>query len=501
MAHARHRRRKSHDSRALSWVAVLAGAGIALTVGLWLLSDRLLPGTTVAGLALGGLGSSRAETALAHGWRQRTITLRADEDAWSALPAELGLVLDARASIAAARAAGRQPGAFVSTLLRRQALVVDPVWHWNEAGARQFLAELAARVERAPISAGIQVANGVVSTSPARDGRLLDAAATLDALKSQAARIVDEREMRLITQPVPAQVRDVSAAVAAAQALLAQPLTLDAWDPVQDERFSWSIPAQEWGPWLLLADLAPDGTRPSWTVDVAGISAWLDGPAAALGPGRFIQPAEAAAAARAVLNGQAPSAPIRVYHRDSTHVVASGETLASIGERYGIPYPWIQQANGGLGSDLRTGQEILIPSPDLLLPLPPVPDKRVRVSLAQQRLWAYANGQPLWEWPVSTGIPSSPTAPGVFQVQSHEEEAFASQWDLLMPRFMGIYRPGPNSPIMNGFHGFPKRGGNQILWTNSLGQPITFGCILLGTEESKLLYEWATAGTIVEVVP
>ena len=94
-----------------------------------------------------------------------------------------------------------------------------------------------------------------------------------------------------------------------------------------------------------------------------------------MGPDRFIEPEEAAAAARDTLNARPPSAPIRVYHRDRTHIVANGETLASIGDRYGIPYPWIQQANGGLGSDLRTGQEIVIPSPDLLLPLPPAPDK------------------------------------------------------------------------------------------------------------------------------
>ena len=123
------------------------------------------------------------------------------------------------------------------------------------------------------------------------------------------------------------------------------------------------------------------------------------------------------------------------------------------------------------------------------------------MSLAEQRLWAYEDGQLKWEWPVSTGLPSSPTAPGVFQVQGHDEEAFASQWDLLMPKFMGIYRPGPNSPIMNGFHGFPTRGGSQIIWTNSLGHPVTFGCILLGSEESRQLYDWAAEGTIVEVVP
>jgi hypothetical protein len=103
---------------------------------------------------------------------------------------------------------------------------------------------------------------------------------------------------------------------------------------------------------------------------------------------------------------------------------------------------------------------------------------------------------------VSTGIASSPTAPGVFQVQTHDELAYASQWDLEMPRFMGIYRPGPNSPVLNGFHGFPtRRNGRQILWESSLGHPVTFGCILLGDEASEALYRWAEAGTVVAVKP
>jgi lipoprotein-anchoring transpeptidase ErfK/SrfK len=70
-----------------------------------------------------------------------------------------------------------------------------------------------------------------------------------------------------------------------------------------------------------------------------------------------------------------------------------------------------------------------------------------------------------------------------------------------MPKFVGIYRPIPTSPFMNGFHGFPSRGDRQILWTHSLGHPVTYGCILLGTEASELLYAWAEPGTIVEVRP
>jgi lipoprotein-anchoring transpeptidase ErfK/SrfK len=149
------------------------------------------------------------------------------------------------------------------------------------------------------------------------------------------------------------------------------------------------------------------------------------------------------------------------------------------------------------------GQEIKLPSPDVLLPLPPVPGKRVVVDLGDQEAVAYDDGLERWRWPVSTGMASSPTSPGVFQVQSHAEEAYASNWDLTMPKFVGIYRPIPTAPFMNGFHGFPTRGrsGSQVLWTGDLGHPVTYGCILLDTAASEALYSWAEPGTIVEVVP
>jgi lipoprotein-anchoring transpeptidase ErfK/SrfK len=179
--------------------------------------------------------------------------------------------------------------------------------------------------------------------------------------------------------------------------------------------------------------------------------------------------------------------------------VQAGETLASIGRDYGIPYPWIQQANPDMGETLGVGQQLTIPSPDRMLPLPVVEGKRIIVSIAEQRVWVYENGALKWDWAASTGIDSSPTAPGIFQVQSHEANAYAGNWDLWMPFFLGIYQPVPVSPFMNGFHGFPTRNGSTLLWTGDLGHKVTYGCILLSTDNARALYEWAEDGVVVEV--
>jgi lipoprotein-anchoring transpeptidase ErfK/SrfK len=114
-------------------------------------------------------------------------------------------------------------------------------------------------------------------------------------------------------------------------------------------------------------------------------------------------------------------------------------------------------------------------------------------------MWAYENGAVKWEWPVSTGITSSPAAPGIFQIQSHDLNAYAANWDLWMPHFMGIYRPVPTSDFMNGFHGFPTRNGSTLLWTDDLGHRVTYGCILISSDNAITLYDWAEEGVVVEI--
>ena len=136
-----------------------------------------------------------------------------------------------------------------------------------------------------------------------------------------------------------------------------------------------------------------------------------------------------------------------------------------------------------------------------MLPLPVPESKRIFVSISQQRLWAYQDGVLLWEWVVSTGLDNSPTWPGVFQIRSFEREAYAADWDLDMPFFMGIYEPTPGANVMNGFHGYPSRDGAQVLWMHNLGEPVTFGCIMLSTDNCEALFDWADLGTIVEIRP
>jgi lipoprotein-anchoring transpeptidase ErfK/SrfK len=313
--------------------------------------------------------------------------------------------------------------------------------------------------------------------------------------------VIAQKRLYLVMVPVDPAITDTSGLVAQANQLLAHPLALHLYDPISNERRTLDVGPEVWGAWLSLGIDPGDATRLAWELSRDRAGAYLDDQVARLGSDRRLDRDEALGAVAEAIQAQRADVSIRLYHGQRQHIVQPDETLSSIAYEAGMPYPWIQQANPGLGDTLSVGQVVIIPSPDVLLPLPVVENKRIVVSLGQQRMWAYENDALKWEWPVSTGIDSSPTSPGVFQIQTHEPNAYASNWDLWMPHFMGIYRPVPTSDFMNGFHGFPTRGGSTLLWTGNLGHPVTYGCILISSANAVALYEWAEAGVVVEVQP
>ncbi|HZW04789.1 MAG TPA: L,D-transpeptidase family protein, partial [Anaerolineaceae bacterium] len=192
--------------------------------------------------------------------------------------------------------------------------------------------------------------------------------------------------------------------------------------------------------------------------------------------------------------------PLRaLLHRPpTTRAVGPGDTLIKIAWDEGMPYWQILEANPDVDPDaLTVGQTLTIPSKTDLLPLPVVWNKRIVISISSQRLWTYENGQQRSEHVISTGIDRSPTQPGVFQVQSHDVEAYASVWDLYMPHFIGIYEAWPG--FMNGIHGLPTLSNGRRLWEGALGRPASYGCIILPLDAAEDLFTWAEAGTVVEI--
>jgi tetratricopeptide (TPR) repeat protein len=118
--------------------------------------------------------------------------------------------------------------------------------------------------------------------------------------------------------------------------------------------------------------------------------------------------------------------------------------------------------------------------------------KRIEVDVSQQRLTAWDGEEVVYSFVCSTGKSGTPTRYGRFSVISKLPEAYGSAWDLRMPYWLGIYWAGGTE---NGIHGLPILSNGQVLWAGYLGQPISYGCIVLDTWAAKQLYDWAAVGT------
>lgn len=204
------------------------------------------------------------------------------------------------------------------------------------------------------------------------------------------------------------------------------------------------------------------------------------------GDGRGFRLDEATAQVLEALNAGGGTVSLYLTHPERRHTVRPGETFDSIATGYGMPPGVIAEANPGVDPNrLWAGQELVIPSPDVLLPHMPVAGKRIVISIGRQRLRAYEHGALRFDWPCSTGIASSPTLPGVFQVLEKVENAYASRWRLWMPHFLAVYRAGPD--FHNGIHALPIQDGGGRLWAGLLGRPASYGCIILGVNEAATL--------------
>jgi LysM repeat protein len=182
------------------------------------------------------------------------------------------------------------------------------------------------------------------------------------------------------------------------------------------------------------------------------------------------------------------------------YVVRPGDSVSAIAYRYGTTVAAVANANGlANASTIYAGQRLRIPSGGggTAAPAPAAGGgKRIVVDLSAQRMYVYQNGQIVWNWVVSTGKGGS-TAVGHFKVLNKIPNAWASTWSLNMPYWLGIYWSGR---LQNGIHALPILSNGQTLWAGFLGTPVSFGCVILSTQNAATLYNWAPVGTPVDIV-
>ncbi len=475
---------------------MLGVAGLALVVNR---QQIILPGVGVGPVSLSNLPLAEGATAIDNYWNNTTnLVVLNEEYKWAVTPPNIGLWIDPLKTAEAAYAIGRDQGGLAEllVLLSGKPLEVKPVVSFNEVYAREVFTDLAAKIAIPAINASLaKDAQGHWVAVPGVEGRGLDVDATLALIKADPQTILQSGFLQLPMKAISPAIVDLSADVQRISAYYEKPIQLRAWDPITDELLTWTLPQELVASWVRLDDPAGE---PSLVVDQQAFEKTLTDWEGSLGNREidFTDPTDS------LDDRWVDGLPftITLRHKATTYNVQAGDNLIAIGFEVGMPYWKIQEANPGVGIyGLQVGKVLTIPSKNEMLPYPPVLGKRIVISISEQHMWVYENFALKSEHVISTGMADSPTLPGVFQIQTHEINAYASNWDLWMPHFLGIYEAVPG--FMNGIHGLPLLSSGVRLWGNVLGRPASYGCIIMDLTSGETLYHWAENGVVVEILP
>jgi LysM repeat protein len=177
-----------------------------------------------------------------------------------------------------------------------------------------------------------------------------------------------------------------------------------------------------------------------------------------------------------------------------TYVVRPGDTLSQIAQRFGTTTAALARSNGIANpSTIYAGQVLRLSG---VAPAPSGGGKRIVVNLSEQHLYAYEGEWLVYSFVISSGVAPYYTRTGEFRVQRKLPKAYGAAWSIWMPHWLGIYWAGSAE---NGIHALPILPNGQTLWAGYLGRPVSYGCIVMGTYEAQLLYNWAEIGTPVSI--
>ncbi len=479
-------------------LALIALLG-AVVVAAWLLferayADRIYPGIVIGAVEVGNLTPAEAASRVQRRYEaQNLVTFQFGEEKWFAPWREIGIRVKASEAAQQAFNIGRagRPDQRWADWRNRQSVAV--AFTFDTQAARGFLQSYKADVYIPPRDARVEIdaARGLAVAAPAAPGRELDVDATL---RNVFARAMTQQPAPVITREIAPAIDDVSGAVNQLNDWLQRPFAIHLWweggwttrTVAPTERVSWVRAERDAGQWVA-----------RW--DANGVRGFVAGLQAELGERAELRVDEAAEMARTAFQRREPGLWLIALSREHRHIIQPQDTFEGLGDRFGIPVARLLSANPGIWqAGFSAGQSITIPHQGIMMPLPITPTnlKRIEVDLTTQTLWAYDGATLALSATISSGIPKWRTLTGVFQVLEHVDEAYNRLARIKMPNWLSIYDIGePGESLTNGIHALPVLGGGRRLWAGYLGTPVSFGCVVLGIEDSDFIYRWAEPGT------
>lgn len=116
-------------------------------------------------------------------------------------------------------------------------------------------------------------------------------------------------------------------------------------------------------------------------------------------------------------------------------------------------------------------------------------NKLIEIDIKTQNLNYYFNNVKLLSYKVSTGKNNS-TPRGEYKIYNKHPKAWSRLAKLWMPYWMAFTANGKY-----GIHELPVWPGGKREGEDHLGTPVSSGCIRLGINSAKLVYEWTDVGT------
>ena len=183
-----------------------------------------------------------------------------------------------------------------------------------------------------------------------------------------------------------------------------------------------------------------------------------------------------------------------------SYIVQHGDTLLSISSALAINPADLLIANDlNDQSQLYAGQELLIPEASYYKPLdsPFAGEKRIEVDISDQLLYAYQGNALVFRFVTSTGSNNN-TPTGTFTILDKDKNAYSDVWNFWMPYWMGfVWYDG----LEDGIHALPISRAGEEIWSDSLGQAVSHGCIMLAYDDARRLFDWAEIGTTLDIHP